>query len=145
MGRVPFGDRTHLNGVDRAIFGIGYLFSLLYPPDAQTRVKKAYRRLPEVYQHAFNIEDPTLTFVGVAVAVTRYLVGRAKKQQLPVAEQLAWERRRVVQRGGGKDFYSVAPDFEKYSEFLRAIAGDPEPGATGRVLPPFDKKWLEVW
>lgn len=60
-------------------------------------------------------------------------------------EQLEWERQRVLVRGEGKNFYAVGPDFEEYFEFLRAIAGDPEPGTTGRVLPPFDKKWLEIW
>ena len=51
----------------------------------------------------------------------------------------------MAARGEGKNFYSIAPDFEEYFEFLREVAGDPAPGTTGRVLPPFDKKWLDVW
>jgi hypothetical protein len=47
--------------------------------------------------------------------------------------------------GGGKSYYSIAPKYEEFFEFLRDIAGDPVPGTTGLILPPFDKKWLEVW
>lgn len=46
---------------------------------------------------------------------------------------------------GGKDYYSIAPDYGYFLEFLRNVAGDPEAGTTGRSLPPFDKKWLDVW
>lgn len=81
-----------------------------------------------------------------AVAVARFLAGRARQPLPSVAEQLEWERRRVVARGEGKNFYAVGPDFEEYFELLRAIAGgEPAPGNTGRVLPAFDKKWLDVW
>ena len=61
------------------------------------------------------------------------------------AEQLEWARKRVAARGEGKNFYSIAPDLEEYFEFLREVAGDPVPVSTGRVLPPFDKKWLDIW
>jgi len=47
--------------------------------------------------------------------------------------------------GGGKAYYSIAPQYEYFFEFLREIAGDPVPGTTGLALPPFDKKWLELW
>lgn len=78
------------------------------------------------------------------MAVARHLAGRAKS--LPsVPEQLEWERKRVAERGGGKDYYSIAPDYGAFFELLRDIAGDPAPGTTGRVLPPFDEKWLELW
>lgn len=51
----------------------------------------------------------------------------------------------MAERKGGKDYYSIAPDYGKFFELLRNIAGDPAPGTTGRVLPPFDSKWLEIW
>jgi hypothetical protein len=79
-----------------------------------------------------------------AVAVARHFAGRAKALP-PVAEQLEWERQRVALRGEGKNYYSIAPEYGEYFEFLRDIAGDPSPESTGRVLPPFDEKWLSVW
>lgn len=79
-----------------------------------------------------------------AVAVARHLAGRAKPLP-PVEEQREWERKRVAALGGGKSYYSIAPDYRAFFEFLRDIAGDPAPGTSGRVLPPFDDKWLELW
>ena len=78
------------------------------------------------------------------MAVARHLAGRAKA--LPsVNEQRAWERKRATDLVGGKSYYSIAPHYEQFFELLRDIAGDPAPGTTGRTLPPFDKKWLEIW
>ncbi|KAF4986470.1 hypothetical protein FDECE_15939 [Fusarium decemcellulare] len=156
-GRVHFTDGSYLDKVDHIIFGTGYTFSFPFLPQVQERVKKAYRRLPGVYQHTWNIEDPTLTFVGMlgggftfrayewqAVAVSRFLSGRAKP--LPsIPEQLEWERQRVSEKKGGKDYYSIAPDYGKFLEFLRDIAGEPAAETSGRALPAFDPKWLEVW
>lgn len=48
-------------------------------------------------------------------------------------------------KGGGKDYYSIAPDYQQFFEFLREIAGEPAPGTTGRVLPKFDPELLKVW
>ena len=79
-----------------------------------------------------------------AVAVARHLAGRAKS--LPSKEeQRAWERKRVAEKGGGKNYYAIAPDYKEFFELLRDIANDPAPGTTGRVLPPFDDAWLTVW
>ena len=63
--RIFFSDNTSLDEVDHIIFGTGYTFSLPYIPHVQERIKKAYRRLPGVYQHTWDIEDPTLTFIGM--------------------------------------------------------------------------------
>lgn len=175
-GRIHFSDGTHLDDIDHVIFGTGYTFSLPFLPEVQDRIKHAYRRLPGVYQHTWNIEDPTLAFVGMvsgsknpnrwimdtdgsnqlgggftfrayewqAVAVARFLAGRAKA--LPsIPEQLEWERKRVSERKGGKDYYSIAPNYADFFELLREIAGEPAEGTTGRKLPPFDSKWLETW
>ncbi|RMJ20292.1 hypothetical protein CDV36_000016 [Fusarium kuroshium] len=156
-GRVHFTDGTQLDKVDHIIYGTGYTFSFPFIPEVQARVKKAYRRLPGVYQHTWNIEDPTLTFVGMlgggftfrayewqAVAVARTLSGRAKPL-LSVPEQLEWERKRVAEKKGGKDYYSIAPNYDQYLEFLRDIAGEPVKDTNGRTLPPFNPKWLEIW
>lgn len=156
-GKVTFADGTELNDVDHIIFGTGYTFSLPWLPQVHERIRKAYRRLPGVYQHTWDIEDPTLTFVGMlgggftfrvyewqAVAVARHLAGRAKALP-PVEEQRKWEEERVAKFKGGKDYYSIGPDFAYFFEFLRDFAGDPIPGTTGRRLPPFDPKWLETW
>jgi hypothetical protein len=46
---------------------------------------------------------------------------------------------------GGKNYYSIAPNYDHFFEFLRNIAGDPLLGTTGLTLPPFDPEWLKVW
>ncbi|KAI0381815.1 FAD/NAD(P)-binding domain-containing protein [Hypomontagnella monticulosa] len=156
-GRIFFADGSTLDDVDHIVFGTGYTFSVPFLEHVQKRIRNAYRRLPGVYQHTWDIEDPTLTFIGMlgggftfrvyewqAVAVARHLAGRASPLP-PIPEQLEWERKRVAERGGGKDYYSIAPDYGAFFEFLRGIAGEPAPGTTGRVLPPFDEKWLELW
>lgn len=51
----------------------------------------------------------------------------------------------MVEKKGGKDYYSIAPDYKAYFEFLRDIAGDPVEGTTGRKLPAFDPKWMDIW
>jgi hypothetical protein len=76
--------------------------------------------------------------------VARHLAGRANP--LPaIPEQLEWERRRVAAKVGGKDYYSITPNYEEFFELLRGIAGEPAVGTTGRVLPRFDPEWLKVW
>lgn len=64
-GRIFFGDGSHLDNIDHVIFGTGYTFSLPYLANVQRKIKGASRRLPGVYQHTWNIEDPSLTFVGM--------------------------------------------------------------------------------
>jgi hypothetical protein len=79
-----------------------------------------------------------------AVAIARHLSGRAKALP-PIEEQKEWERNRAASLGGGKNYYSIAPNYREFFDFLRDIAGFPVPGTTGLSLPPFDKKWLETW
>ncbi|KAK0658084.1 hypothetical protein B0T16DRAFT_319655 [Cercophora newfieldiana] len=157
-GDIHFVDGSVIKGgVDHIVFATGYTFSFPFLPNVQERIQKAYRRLPGVYQHTFDILDPTLTFVGMlgggftfrvyewqAVAVARHLAGRARALP-PRSEQQAWEARRVALKGGGKAYYSIAPDYKEFFEFLREIAGDPEQGTTGRVLPKFNPEWLKTW
>jgi hypothetical protein len=78
------------------------------------------------------------------VAIARHLAGRARA--LPSKqEQKDWENRRVAQHHGGKAYYSIAPDFKEFFEFLRDIAGPVAPGTTGLELPVFDDRWLDIW
>jgi hypothetical protein len=72
-GRIFFEDGSFMDNVDHVIFGTGYTFSLPWIPEVQKKIEGAYRRLPGVYQHTWNIDDPTLTFVGlVSPAATIY-------------------------------------------------------------------------
>ncbi|KAK3382041.1 hypothetical protein B0T24DRAFT_114 [Lasiosphaeria ovina] len=156
-GDIHFSDGSSLSGIDHIIFATGYTFSLPYLAHVQDRIQKAYRRLPGVYQHTFDILDPSLTFIGMlgggftfrvyewqAVAVARHLAGRAKALP-PIAEQQAWEAQRVAAKRGGKDYYSIAPDYQAFFEFLRDLAGESVAGTTGRSLPKFNPEWLKEW
>lgn len=49
------------------------------------------------------------------------------------------------EKRGGKDYYSIAPDYEGFFEYLRGIAGEPAEGTSGRKLPAFDPQWLVIW
>ncbi|ETS73018.1 hypothetical protein PFICI_15193 [Pestalotiopsis fici W106-1] len=157
-GRVHFADGSHLDKIDHIVFGTGYTFSFPFLPHVQQRISKAYRRLPGVWQHTWDIEDPSLAFIGMlgggftfrayeyqAVAVARHLAGRARHSLPPISEQLEWERARVAEKKGGKDYYSIAPNYKEFFDFLRGFAGDPVEGTTGRKLEPFGKEWLGLW
>jgi hypothetical protein len=64
-GRIFFADGSYVDNVDHIIFGTGYSFSLPYIPIVQEKIKRANRRLPGVYQHTWNIDDPSLAFIGM--------------------------------------------------------------------------------
>ncbi|KAF4924089.1 Thiol-specific monooxygenase [Colletotrichum viniferum] len=156
-GTITFEDGTKVEDVDHVIFGTGYTFSFPFLPKVQERVVQADRRLPGVYYHTWDIEDPNLAFLGMcgggftfrlfewqAVAVARLLAGRGNP--LPSKEeQKEWERKRVAELGGGKAYYTIASDYKTVFEYFRSVAGDPERGTTGRVLPPFDDSLLDLW
>ncbi|KAF4921498.1 Thiol-specific monooxygenase [Colletotrichum viniferum] len=130
-GRITFSDKSTVDDVDVVLFATGYHFSFPFLP----KLKVENRRVPRLYQHVFHTDDPSLAFVGMvtggftfrvlewqAVAAARVFAGRG---QLPSTTEME--------------------NFEKYFEALRAIAGAPAPGSTGRVLPKFDPKWLEAF
>lgn len=62
---VVLADGTRLTDIDHIIFATGYTFSLPFLPSKQAQIKQANRRLPGVYQHTWDIEDPSLAFVGM--------------------------------------------------------------------------------
>ncbi|KAB5572172.1 thiol-specific monooxygenase [Coniochaeta sp. 2T2.1] len=149
-GRITFLDDTTVDDVDIIFFATGYDFSFPFLPQEKVR----NRRIQGVYQHVFDIADPSLAFIGMisrgytfrvfewqAVAAARLLAGRAT---LPSQEDmLAWERDIIAERGDGVEFPSIADDMAGYFNGLRAIAGEPALGTTGRVLPPFDPEWAD--
>ncbi|KAH7234907.1 uncharacterized protein BKA55DRAFT_708864 [Fusarium redolens] len=138
-GRVHFTDGSYLDNIDHIIYGTGYTFSFPFIPAVQKRVKNAYRRLPGL-GGGFTFR----AYEWQSVAIARFLAGRAKA--LPsIPEQLEWERQRVNEKRGGKDYYSIAPDYERFFEYLRNIAGEPAAGTSGRQLPAFDPQWLVIW
>lgn len=149
---VHFTDGSFVNDVDNIIFGTGYSWSLPYLPN----VKVHNNRVPGLYQHVVYQSDPTLLFVGAvgagltfkifewqAVLAARLLAGRASLP--PLEEQQKWERDRIANKGDGPAFTLVFPDFEDYFETVRKLAGEPAAGQPGRRLPPYDKRWFEVF
>ncbi|KAF2662129.1 putative dimethylaniline monooxygenase [Lophiostoma macrostomum CBS 122681] len=150
--RITFLDGSYADDVDVVLFATGYDFSFPF----LSNVKPKNGRVPGLYQHVFNTADPSLAFIGMvtgsfglrifewqAVATARVLSGRA---QLPsLQERQAWERARLEERGDGPAFWALMPDFERYFEDLRSLAGDPGPGTTGRVLPKYDPAWGDAF
>tara|TARA_R110002003_G_scaffold197_1_gene15340 strand:- start:1893 stop:3032 length:1140 start_codon:yes stop_codon:yes gene_type:complete len=149
---VHFIDGTSVREVDEIIFGTGYSWSLPFLPSVEVR----NNRVPGLYQHVVYQKDPSLLFVGAvaagltfrvfewqAVFAARILAGRATLP--PLEEQQRWEQDRIAKRGDGVSFTLIFPDFEDYFETLRKLAGEPKPGQPGRILPPFDRKWLEAF
>ena len=82
-------------------------------------------------------------FEWQAVAAARVLAGKA---QLPsLEEQRRWEEDRIAVKGDGPAFTTINPDFPEYFETLRRLAGEPKEGEPGRVLPPFEQEWMDVF
>ncbi|KAF8863361.1 flavin dependent monooxygenase-like protein [Acephala macrosclerotiorum] len=148
---VHFSDGTKLENIDHIIFGTGYTWTLPFLPDLAATIHN--NRLPNLYQHIFWREDPTLCFVGAiaagftfkvfewqAVLAARFLAGRITLP--PNEEQIKWEEDRIQYKGDGVPFTALYPDFEEYFEGVRKMAGEPRDGK-GRALPKFEKKWRE--
>lgn len=144
---LHYVDGTVQRDVDKIVLGTGYRFSLPFLPE----VDVSNNRLHGVYQHVFNINDPSLAYVGAvssgltfktfewqAVLVSRFFAGRCRLP--PVAAQREWEAQRVAARGDSAKFAVQYPDFEEYFDAVRDLAGNQGPG---RKLPPFDRRWSE--
>ncbi|KAF5878415.1 putative dimethylaniline monooxygenase protein [Botrytis fragariae] len=148
---IHFEDGSKLEKVDYIIFGTGYSWTLPFIPNLDSTIRN--NRLPNLYQHIFWREDPTLTFVGAvaagftfkvfewqAVLAARFLAGHIT---LPSAEeQKKWEEDRIAVKGDGVPFTALYPDFEDYFEAVREMAGEAKNGK-GRSLPKFQKWWRE--
>lgn len=147
-GRITFTDGSCADNVDVILFATGYEFSFPFLP----QIKPKNGRVPGLYQHVFCSHDPSLAFIGMvtgsfglrifewqAVAAARVLAGRANLPSLDDMNQ--WEALRLAERGDGPAFWTLVPEFERYYEDLRRIAGDPAPGSGGRLLPRYDSDW----
>ncbi|KAL3417859.1 dimethylaniline monooxygenase (n-oxide forming) [Phlyctema vagabunda] len=149
---VTFEDGSSIQDVDHIIFGTGYTWTLPFLPPLAKTIRN--NRLPNLWQHVFWNEDPSLTFVGAvaagftfkvfewqAVLAARYLAGR-----IPVPDKEGmqeWEERRIAYKGDGVPFTALYPDFEEYFEEVRALAGEPTSNGKGRKLPAWEKHWRE--
>jgi hypothetical protein len=149
---VHFEDGTSVEDVDHLIFGTGYTWTLPFLPDLAATIRQ--NRVPNLYQHIFWREDPTLCFVGAiaagftfkvfewqAVLAARFLAGRIALP--PQSEQRRWEEERIASKGDGVPFTALYPDFEAYFEEVRLMAGEPLVQGRGRRLPPFEKAWRD--
>ncbi|KAK4942563.1 hypothetical protein LTR10_017692 [Elasticomyces elasticus] len=153
-GKIEFWDGSSVDHVDVVLFATGYDFSFPFLRDVNTRIQN--RRIQGLYQHVFDIEDPTVAFIGMvsggltfrvfewqAVAVARHLAGRAT---LPIRQLMRkWEQDRLASRGDGMQFFDLSSDFEGYFEGLRLFAGEPAAGSRGRILPKYDPKWIALF
>ena len=149
---VFFEDGSKLENVEHVIFGTGYSWTLPFLPELAGTIRN--NRLPNLYQHVFWNEDPTLCFVGAiaagftfkvfewqAVLAARFLAGRISLP--PKAEQVAWEEERIKYKGDGVPFTALYPDFEEYFEEVRQLAGEPTEDGRGRKLVKWEKSWRE--
>ncbi|KAF4457444.1 thiol-specific monooxygenase [Fusarium albosuccineum] len=151
-GRITFSDDAFLDDIDVVLFATGFAFNFPFLPNT----KPVNGRIPGLYQHVFKSDDPSLAFIGMvtggfglrifewqAVAAARVFAGHAV---LPSHEEMgAWEQARLIEKGDGPPFWALLPDFERHFEALRAIAGDPAAGTTGRVLPKYEHQWEETF
>lgn len=148
---VHFEDGTTLEKVDHIIFATGYSWTLPFLPDIAKTIRN--NRLPNLWQHIFPNNEPSLVFVGAlaagftfkifewqAVLAARYLAGRFKLP--PLEERSKWEEDRIAEKGDGVPFTAIYPKFEEYFEEVREMAGEPKDGK-GRKLPKWEKKWRE--
>ncbi|KAL3462019.1 putative dimethylaniline monooxygenase [Aspergillus heterothallicus] len=151
-GAITFADGSVVNEIDAIVFATGYDFSFPFLP----HLGPVHKRIPGLYKHVFRIDNPSLAFIGMvtggfgirifewqAVAAARVLAGRAP---LPSREDMQeWEQERLAERGEGGPFWTLMPDFETYFEQYRDLAGEPEPGTAGRVLPKYEAAWGDVF
>ncbi|OAL40688.1 hypothetical protein AYO20_00424 [Fonsecaea nubica] len=153
-GRIDFEDGSSVDHVDVVLFATGYDFSFPFLPHIDRRIKG--RRIQHLYQHVFDIKDPTLAFIGMvsggltfrvyewqAVAVARMLAARARLPRRHLMRK--WEHDRLAKCGDGIPFFDLSSDFEEYFEGLRKFAGKPAAGSSGRRLPRYDPKWKDLF
>lgn len=62
-GTIEFWDGSCVENVDVVLFATGYDFSFPFLPDVNARIQN--RRIRGLYQHVFDIQDPTLAFIGM--------------------------------------------------------------------------------
>lgn len=115
-GELVLSDGTVLRDVDHVILATGYHIELpflqpgilRYSIPADCNAPTSNSRIKGLYQHVFNIEDPSLVFVGKLIVQTlfRQMESQAAaavgfwtgKKKLPSKEEMyAWEKKRLAQ------------------------------------------------
>lgn len=149
---VFFEDGTLVKNIDHIILATCYSWSLPFLPNIPIR----NNRVPGLYLHIFHQSDPTLVFIGAVAAgltfkvyewqsvlAARVLAGRANLP--PIEDQRAWETEQIKQKSDGVAFTALWPNFEAYFETVRALAGEPSKGLSGRRLPRFDPDRVRIF
>lgn len=62
-GTIEFWDGSSVRNIDIVLFATGYDFSFPFLPEPHGRTVD--RRVENLYQHVFDIKDPTLAFIGM--------------------------------------------------------------------------------
>ncbi len=96
---VFFEDGTKLENVDHIIFGTGYSWTMPFFPELAATIRN--NRLPNLYQHIFWREDPTLCFVGAVAA------GVKNKFLCPSASETLSQGSRSMFRGSCSCSFSI--------------------------------------
>ncbi|KAF5616776.1 thiol-specific monooxygenase [Fusarium tjaetaba] len=114
---IHLHDGSVLHGIDAVVFATGYFYTYSFLSNVRPPVGPGGHRVPGLYQHIFDIHNPsTIAFVGVVNASLTWLTweksaflvalfwsGRIK---LPSREaQEAWEADRLAEKG--EDMFHV--------------------------------------
>lgn len=150
---IAFSDGSVVSGINKVIFATGYRLSY---PFLESCTITPENRLAGFYQHIFCIKDPSICMVGQvdaaislrvfeyqAVAVARFLAGRASRPLPSRRDQEAWETSRLAARGNSQHFHEIRPDLAEYYDWLRRFAGPPCRESMAYDLPPFEADWAE--
>lgn len=68
-GRITFVDGSWVDDVDIVLFATGFQFSFPFLPG----IKAVNGRIPGLYQHIFQTNDPSLVFLGMVSSLGRLI------------------------------------------------------------------------
>lgn len=147
--KIRLTDGTVLSGIDHVILCTGYHVEipflekgiLNYSIPNNSKVPTSNSRIKSLYQHVFNIEDPSIAFVGKLVVQTLFRTMETQAaaiagvwsgiKKLPSkAEQYEWEEKRLAQSDENLfhkyDIYTIKSEyFDKMKEFHPLNRPDP--------------------
>ena len=121
---VKFSNGQIEEGIDHIMFCTGYLYSYPFLSSVKPPLIHSGTRVQNLYQHIFNIDHPSLAFVGLPLRIIPFrtaegqaaVIARfwANRIVLPTqAEMKAWEKARLENVKNEKDFHLL-----KYPEDL---------------------------